>query len=217
MSESLWVFVAQGIWTTLQITILGFALGAVLGLPLVAMRTGPVAPLRWVARAYIEVTRGVPIIVWLFLIYNGPLQLDPRLSSVFTSWRSAVLALGLISAAYMAEIYRGSLRGIGVGQREAGGALGMTRLDTATSIIAPQMVRIAVPASATYAIGLLKDSSLASTIGVFEITYYAATAASTTSSAVPFIVAGAYYLALTIPSAWGARYLETRMSRKVFR
>jgi polar amino acid transport system permease protein len=215
MTESVWEAVAQGIVTTIELTVVGFALGAVLGLPVLALRLSVVGPLRWAARSFIEVARGVPLIVWLFLIYNGPTQFDPSLGSVFSSWRSAVLALGLVSAAYMAEIYRGSLRAIKEGQYEASRALGMSQVDTATRIIGPQMVRVAVPASATYAIGLLKDSSLASTIGVFEITYYASTQASNTSSVTPFFVAGVYYIALTFPSAWAARRLENRLGRGV--
>jgi polar amino acid transport system permease protein len=215
MTQGVWEAVAQGILTTIELTLVGFALGAVLGIPVLLLRISAVLPLRWTARAFIEVVRGVPLIVWLFLIYNGPTQFDPSLGSVFTSWRAAVLALGLVSAAYMAEIYRGSLRAIRAGQFEASHALGMSRVDTATRIVGPQMVRVAVPASATYAIGLLKDSSLASTIGVFEITYYASSSASSTSSVTPFFVAGVYYVALTFPSAWGARRLESRLRRGV--
>jgi polar amino acid transport system permease protein len=91
----------------------------------------------------------------------------------------------------------------------------MSQIDTASRIVGPQMVRVAIPSSASYAIGLLKDSSLASTIGVFEITYYATTASSNTSSVTPFFVAGIYYVALTFPSAWAARRLEARMMERV--
>ena len=217
MTENLWFSVAQGILTTIQLTVLGFCLGGLLGLPLLAMRTSQVPVLRWLSRAFIEVTRGVPLVVWLFLIYNGPTQFDPSLGSVFTSWNSAIAAIGLVSAAHMAEIYRGSLLAIPKGQWEASTALGMTRIDTASRIIAQQMIRAAIPASASYAIGLLKDSSLASTIGVFELTYYANAAAGTTSSATPFFIAGAYYLAMTIPSAWAARRLENRLRKEVLR
>jgi polar amino acid transport system permease protein len=215
VTQSTWDAVAQGIVTTVELTVVGFALGAVLGLPVLALRLSKIAPLRWTARAFIEVARGVPLIVWLFLIYNGPTQFDPSLGLFFSSWRSAVLALGLVSAAYMAEIYRGSLRAIKQGQFEASRALGMSQVDTATRVIGPQMVRVAVPSSATYAIGLLKDSSLASTIGVFEITYYASTESSNTSSVTPFFIAGVYYIALTFPSAWAARRLEKRLGRGV--
>jgi polar amino acid transport system permease protein len=210
-----WLIVAQGIAATLQLTVVGFAIGAILGLPLLAMRVSRLWVLRATARSFIEIARGVPLIIWLFLIYNGPTQFNPALGSVFTSWRSAVFAIGLVSAAYMAEIYRGALRAVNDGQFEASRALGMSQLDTATRIVGPQMVRVAIPASASYAIGLLKDSSLASTIGVFEITYFATTASSNSSSVTPFFVAGLYYVALTFPSAWAARRLESKMLERV--
>lgn len=215
MTTDIWLIVAQGIAVTLQLTVVGFAVGAVLGLPLMVMRVAQLWILRVTARAFIEVARGVPLIIWLFLIYNGPTQFNPALGSTFTSWRSAVLAIGLVSAAYMAEIYRGALRAVNQGQFEASKALGMSQIDTASRIVGPQMVRVAIPASASYAIGLLKDSSLASTIGVFEITYYANTASSNSSSVTPFFVAGIYYVALTFPSAWAARRLESRMMERV--
>ncbi|MET0457259.1 MAG: amino acid ABC transporter permease [Mycobacterium sp.] len=215
MTVDIWETVAGGILMTIQLTAFGFAMGAALGLPLLALRIAPSWILRSTARSFIEITRGVPLVVWLFLIYNGTTQFDPALGSIFASERSAILAIGLVSAAYMAEIYRGSLRAIKQGQFEAARALGMSQLDLASRIIGPQMVRVAIPASASYGINLLKDSSLASTIGVFEISYYATTASSTTTSVTPFFVAGLYYIALTFPSAWVARHLEARMLKGV--
>jgi polar amino acid transport system permease protein len=215
MSIDTWLIIGDGIVATLQLTVVGFTIGAVAGLPLMVMRVARIWILRAAARCFIEITRGVPLIIWLFLIYNGPTQFDPALGAVFTSWLSAVLAIGLVSAAYMAEIYRGALRAVAPGQFEASRALGMSQLDTATRVVGPQMIRVAIPASASYAIGLLKDSSLASTIGVFEITYYATTASSNSSSVTPFFVAGVYYVALTLPSAWAARRLESRMLERV--
>ncbi|NJC69881.1 amino acid ABC transporter permease [Planosporangium thailandense] len=217
MSGEVWSGVANGILTTVQLTVFGFALGAVLGVPVMLLRVSTWRPARWTGRAFIELVRGVPLIVWLFLIYNGPTQFDPSLGTVFTSWRSGVAALGLVSAVYMAEIYRGSLRAINAGQWEASQALGMSRFDTASRIIAPQVTRVAVPASTTYALSLIKDSSLVSAIGVFETTYYATTISSTLSSATPFVVAGVYYIALTIPAAWAARRLDSNLRRKVMR
>jgi polar amino acid transport system permease protein len=215
VNQNVWEAVAQGVFTTVQLTLVGFVLGAVLGIPIMVLRISRFVLLRTIARVFIELLRGVPLVVWLFLIYNGPTQFDPSLGSVFTSWRSAALALGLVSAAFMAEIYRGSLRAINQGQFEASRALGMSDVDTATRIVGPQMLRVATPAAASYAIGLLKDSSLVSTIGVFEITYYASSESSSTSSVTPFFIAGLYYIALTFPSAWAARRLERRLSKGV--
>ena len=217
MSASVWSAVAQGIPTTIEVTALGFAVGAIAGVPVMLLRISDWWIARWPARAFIEVVRGVPLVVWLFLIYNGPTQFDPTLSTLFTSWRSAVAALGLVSAVYMAEIYRGSLRAISIGQSEASQALGMTSWQTARRVIGPQVVRVAVPAGANYAISLIKDSSLVSAIGVFEITYYASTASSDTSSVTPYFVAGVFYIALTLPSAVAARRLDIVLRRKISR
>ena len=217
MNPEIWAGVANGILTTLLMTAIGFIGGAIFGVPVLLLRVSKIKPLRWIGRTFIEVVRGVPLLVWLFLIYNGPTQFDPSLGRVFTSFISAVLALSLVSSVYMAEIYRGSLTAISKVQWEAGAALGFAKLDSARFVIAPQVVRVATPASANYAIGLLKDSSLVSTIGVFEITYYSATLSATTSSATPFFVAGAYYLMMTIPSAWATRKLDARLRSKVVR
>ena len=217
MTAEIWAGVANGIFTTLQMTVIGFIGGAIFGVPVLFLRISRVTPLRWVGRVFIEVVRGIPLLVWLFLIYNGPTQFDPSLGRVFTSYFSAVVALSFVSSAYMAEIYRGSLTAIKKDQWEAGAALGLASHDTARFVIAPQVVRVATPASASYAIGLLKDSSLVSTIGVFEITYFASTLSATTSSATPFLVAGVYYLMLTIPSAWATRKLDARLRSKVVR
>lgn len=160
LNPDIWLALLRGVPVTLALTIGGFAVGAVLGLPIMWARNSRIAPLRWVARCYIELLRGIPPIVWLFLIYNVPAQLNPLLAREFTPLRSGILGLGLICAAYMAEIYRGCLSAIKTGQWEASFALGMSRWDTASQVIGPQMFRIAIPAAATYAIGLLKDSSV---------------------------------------------------------
>ena len=217
MTTAIWTGVAQGISNTVAVTIYGFLLGAIFGVPVLMLRNSNVLVARWTGRALIEIVRGVPMLVWLFLIYNGPTQFDPRLSSVFTSWSASVIALGLISSVYIAEIYRGSLKAIHGGQWEASHALGMSGFDTVTRVIAPQVVRVAIPTLATYGISLLKDSSLVSTIGVFEITYYATTLSAETSSPAPFFAAGAYYLMITIPAVWGARRLDRRLRGKVVR
>lgn len=217
MTPEIWAGVAAGIVTTLQMTALGFIGGAILGIPVLFLRISKVAPLRWIGRTFIEIIRGIPLLVWLFLIYNGPTQFSPSLGSIFTSFNSAVIALAVVSSVYMAENYRGALSAISKNQWEAGSALGLTQADTARFVIAPQVLRVVTPSAANYAISLLKDSSLVSTIGVFEITYYATNLSATTSSAAPFYVAGIYYLIMTIPSAWAARKLDARLRSKVER
>jgi polar amino acid transport system permease protein len=215
MNGDVWLEVAKGIPMTLQLAGLGFAIGAIAGVPLMLMRNSRLLPLRWVARAVIEILRGVPPLVWLFLIFAGLPELNPALLSVLTPTTSAIIGLGLISSAYMAEIYRGCLSAISRGQWEASSSLGMSKYATATHVIGPQMLRISIPAAATYAIGLLKDSSIAYTIGALEITWHAWSQQQQLISVTPYIAAAVYFVAITFPAAWLARTVDARLRRRV--
>ncbi|GAB7007305.1 amino acid ABC transporter permease [Nocardioides sp. AN3] len=206
--------VAQGVPTTILLTLLGFVLGALGGIPLALGRGSHIPALRWSARFLIEVLRGIPTLAWLFIIYfgvgSGLIPMD--------AFTAAVLGFGVVSAAYMAEIYRGGLSAIHPGQWEASDALGMTRAATWARIAGPQVLRVSIPASATFAIGLLKDSSMASVIGVQDIMYFANHDSVVTRSAMaPFLVAAGFYVALTIPCAWATRSLDATLRRRVAR
>jgi polar amino acid transport system permease protein len=118
----------------------------------------------------------------------------------------------------MAEIYRGGLSAIPAGQWEASAALGMGHRDQLSKVVGPQVLRVSIPASATYAIGLLKDSSIAYTVGVQEILFNADMQAKQASDAiVPFLYAALVYVIITIPCAWAARSLDSGLRRKVAR
>lgn len=204
--------VLDGIPFTLLLTACGFAIGVVGGVPLVLARRSRYLAARAAARAIIEVLRGIPPIVWLFIIFfgigGGLRALSPTVA--------AVIGLGAISCAYLAEIYRGGLAAVDAGQWEASAALGLDWRSTHAQIIAPQVVRACVPAAATYVIGLLKDSSVAYTIGVTEILYYANNQSSLTANAiVPFLYAAVVYIILTIPCAWAARAVDARLQRRI--
>lgn len=152
---------------TLLLTFGAFLGGILAGIPICMVRQSR----RWVpsaaAGALIISVRSIPPLVWLFLIYfglgSGILRLSPFVA--------ALLGLALITAVNMAEIYRGSLAAIHSGQWEASQALGLPLWSRLVEIIGPQAARISLPAMATYAIGLLKDTALASTIGVPDLTF----------------------------------------------
>src|SRR5258708_39998994 len=150
---------------TLEVSGTCFAVGALLGLVLVSGRRSGSWMVRSVSRVVIDVLRGIPPIVFLFIVFfgigSGAILLSP--------FQAAVIGLGLISAAHLAEIYRGSLLAVNRGQFEASHALGLSRTTTYVRVIGPQAMRVAVPGMVTYAISLLKDSALVSTIGVAEI------------------------------------------------
>ncbi|WP_427116723.1 amino acid ABC transporter permease [Pseudarthrobacter scleromae] len=206
--------ILQGVPMTIGLTVGALAIGAVGGIPLALARRSSIVAVSLAAVSVIEVLRGIPPIVWLFIIYFGLGTALPMLDPI----TSAIVGLGLISCAYMAEIYRGGLSAITRGQWEASEALGMGRQSVLTFIIGPQVFRVSVPAAASYAIGLLKDSSVAYTIGVSEIVYFANDQSRQTSDALgPFFLAALVYVMMTIPCAWATRALDTRLRMRVAR
>jgi His/Glu/Gln/Arg/opine family amino acid ABC transporter permease subunit len=206
--------VLLGIPMTLLITALSFAVGAILGIPLVLGRRTTIAPVRWISRLIIDVLRGIPPIVWLFIIFFGIGTGVVRLSALW----AAVIGLGLIAAAYMAEIYRGGLLAVHKGQFESAAALGMSWRTSMARVIAPQAFRVALPSATTYAIGLLKDSSLAGTIGATEILFRATAESRATGAGLePFLIAAAAYIVLGTPLAWLSRVADARLRGRVAR
>lgn len=204
--------ILAGVGYTLIITFLSLLFGAVLGLSIAAARRSKIPMLRSIAAGYTNVVRAIPPITWLFLIYFGLPQYALRLDSITAS----IVGFSIIASAYMAEIYRSGLLGVPKGQWEAATALGMGFVSTTRDIITPQAFRVTLPAIAAYAIALLKDSALASTIGVHEITYQAGLAARATHEGLlAFSIAGLLYIAMSIPLAVVARRVDRVMRLKV--
>lgn len=206
--------VKNGVGLTLLLTISALVLGAFGGIPILFMRRSKWRSVRAAARVIVEVLRGVPPVVVLFIVYFGVgssiIQLQPL--------PAAIIGLSLVTAAYLSEIYRAGLSAIDRGQWEASQALQLPVSATWRWIIGPQLVRISVPAVATWAIGLLKDSSLAATIGVGEIVYYAKNDASLTNSPMaPFVWAGLIYVALSVPAGMASRVVDRRLRARVAR
>ena len=155
----------RGAGVTLLLTIEGLAAGFVLGLLAALARSYAGKFWRGLAVGYIELFRGTPLLVQLFLIYYGLPGLGITLSR---EW-SAFLALGLNSGAYQAEFLRGSILAIGDGQMLAGRAIGMSRWKTVFNIILPQALRLAIPAWANEPVSLLKSTAVVFLIAVPEL------------------------------------------------
>jgi polar amino acid transport system permease protein len=204
----------SGLPWTLSVTAGAFAIGALLGLPVMLAEESTYAPLRLIARAYVNLVRAVPPIVWLFIVYFGVGSELLRL----TPFGAALIGLGLISSAHLAEIYRGGMISIGKGQREAAAALNLGPVYSFIDVMAPQAIRVALPPSAGYAIGLLKDSAIASAIGVPELTERANEAAQATLSGLPvYITLAVIYILMSLPIAWLARTVDAQLRAKVAR
>ncbi len=160
-----WPKLLQGAGTTLLLTVEGLAAGLLLGLLTALARVYGGKFWRGLAVGYVEIFRGTPLLVQLFLIYYGLPGIGITLSR---EW-SAFLALGLNSGAYQAEYLRGSILAIGSGQMMAGRAIGMSKWQVIWEIILPQALRLAIPAWANEPVSLLKSTAVVFLIAIPEL------------------------------------------------
>ncbi len=199
----------RGAAITLLVTFLAMALAAPLGLLLALLRLYGSAPLRVFANAYVELLRGTPVLLQLYLLYYG-------LSSFihFSAIGAAVLGLGMNYGAYEAEVHRAALGAVPAGQTEAALALGMSRWQLLRLVLLPQSLRTALPAMTNDLIALLKDSSLISVITVVELTkQMTITAVDVRSWALPGLVCAGFYFAMSWPLGRIANRLEERLAQ----
>lgn len=204
-------FILQGLTWTVIITLSSFATGALLGVAVVGARAAPSRVFRAIARVYVDIIRSVPPLVWLFIVFFGLAELGFRL----TPLQSAIVTFSVIASAYLGEIYRGGLAALGKGQIEAAQSIGLGGFDLVARIVSPQIFRTVSPSMVTYGIGLMKDSALASTIGVIEMTFRANQVTQTTGIGLTaFAIVGAAYLALSIPLGLWARRVDEKMRKK---
>ncbi|UGY93397.1 amino acid ABC transporter permease [Streptomyces gobiensis] len=199
---------------TVIYTVLGFSFGLTLGLVLALMRLSQVPPYRWLAMGYIEFFRGVPaLLVFIALGFGVPLAFQVAINQYVT----VMLALGLVGAAYMAETIRAGILAVPKGQSEAARSLGMSQSRAMISIVIPQAFRIVLPPLANELILLTKDSSLVYLLGLsmtqYELAKFGRDALNQHRSLTPILIAGLFYLAITIPLGYLVRRLEARTAR----
>ena len=197
---------ARAAGVTLSASVLSMALAVIVALVLASARVYGPRWLRLSATVYIEVVRGTPLLLQLFVIYYG-------LSGVvrLPAFLAAVLALGLNYAAYEAEIYRGALQAVPRAQLEAARTLGFSEMQILRLIRGPQALRFALAPMTNDFVALLKDSALVSVITVVELTKQTAIFATNVGSwVIPGILCAIVYLALSLPLARLARGLERR-------
>ncbi|QZN87447.1 amino acid ABC transporter permease [Cellulomonas sp. C5510] len=205
--------IPQAFLNTVQYTLAGFAVGLSLGTALALMRLSSVRVYRWVATAYIEFFRGIPaLLVVISFGYAVPLAFGIQLGSVTLK---AALALGMVSAAYIAETLRAGLQAVPRGQVEAARSLGMSHGRTLRSVVVPQAFRIVLPPMTNEFILLTKDTSLVFLLGLatdqFDLTRIGQNALNTAQGGLtPLFLIGACYLLITLPLGQLARYLEKR-------
>ena len=197
----------QGALVTLLISALSFALASPLGIALATLRLYTGRPGRWLSAAYVEVFRGTPLLLQLYVLYFGLADVV-RLSPM----TAAVLGLALNYGAYEAEVYRGALSSVPAGQTEAARALGLSRWQALRHVVFPQALRTALPAVTNDFVALLKDSSLISVITVVELTKrMTILAVELRDWITPGLLCAGLYFAMSVPLARWARRIERRL------
>ena len=201
----------QGCVTTVQVTLLALLLSTVLGFVLALMRLSPYAWLRAPATTFITVIRGIPIIVQLFYIYF----VFPEIGITVNAFQAGFIGLGVAYSAYMAENFRAGIEAIDHGQIEAAQSIGMRYWLVLRRVIMPQAIRITLPPYGNTMIMMLKDSSIASTITVAELTRQGQLiAASTFKNMTVFTLVALLYLTMSLPLTYLAYWLEKKFARK---
>ena len=155
----------DGLVVTLLLTAFGVLLGTTLGIVLATGRSYASRPIAYLILIYEKVLRGIPLLVLLFLIYFGL----PQIGINMDAFTAAVISLGLRSAAYQAQIFRGAINSISEGQIHAAYSLGMNKLKAIRHVIMPQMLRLSIPGWSNEFTILLKDTSIVFGIGVIEL------------------------------------------------
>jgi polar amino acid transport system permease protein len=199
----------QAAWITLWLSVVAQAIGVVLGLILALMRTSRFPVFKWIAGAYIWFFRGSPLLVQVLLLFDGLPRVIPH--ALLPSWACVLIAFSLNEGAYMSEIIRAALGSVDSGQMEASKALGMRYTLAMRRIIIPQAMRVIIPPLGNEFNNMLKSTSIASVIGVLELTYTAEVYGS--QSFIIFellIVATIYYLVLTTIWEFVQRWIEKR-------
>ncbi|GAA2558834.1 amino acid ABC transporter permease [Winogradskya consettensis] len=203
---------------TVAYTLLAFVFGLSVGLVLALMRLSSIGPYRWLATAYIELFRGLPALLVLFMVgYGVPLAFPDR-EIPGGVYGSVTVGLGLTAAAYMAETIRAGIQAVPRGQLEAARTLGMSHTRAMISIVLPQAFRIVIPPLTNEIILLTKDTSLVYVLGVtsttIELTKFAGDSLNTRVNPTPLVVAGLLYLVVTLPLSQLVRGLERRAARE---
>lgn len=197
---------------TLELTACAFAIAVALGIAVALLRRLDLPPLRWLLIAYVEIGRGTPALVILFLIYFALPDQFPALS--LDSFTAAVIGLGLQGGALLSEVFRAGIEAIHAGQREAAISLGLTPRQAMQDVIAPQAIRVVLPPVGNYAIGLLKDTSIASIIAAPDLMLRAKDLAS--SSFLPmqaYCLVAVFYFAMSYPMSLLVGRLELKLAR----
>lgn len=211
------IHIAKFIPITLVLAVVSMLFAIVIGLVVALMRNSNIPVITQLAGLYISLFRGMPTLVQLFIIYYGLPQLFPSLTTM-DAMTAAIIGFSFKEASYLAEIFRAGLNSVDKGQMEAGLATGMKRVQIYRRIILPQAALNALPATGNIFISLLKETSVAFTLGITEIFAEAKMLSSANMRFFEtYLVVGLIYWLLVILYSWFQKYLENWMSKPLRR
>ena len=219
--DTYWRFILLAICYTLLLAIVSVLLAIIPALLLAMMRLSKNKIIKGISGAYIALFRSTPLLVQLSIIYFGLFGVI----KVPGSWQlfgfipmnrflPGVVALALNSSAYVAEIFRGGILAVDIGQTEAARSLGLNGFKTMQKVVLPQAIKNVLPSLANEVVTMVKESSICSTLGMAEIMYAAKTIASATYiTLAPYTVAAVVYFCINYPATKGIEAIERRMRR----
>lgn len=169
-------FFTEGIVNTLIIAAFSVLLGTLLGTVMATMRMGRIAPLRWLAVAYIEFIRGTPLMVQLMFIFYGLPMIGIKLPDIswipnFSRFAAGIVAMSMNSCAYVAEIIRSGIQAVDIGQTEAARSVGFSSGEAMRLVVLPQAVKNILPALGNEFVTVIKESSIVSVIGIADLMF----------------------------------------------
>lgn len=198
----------QGWGTALLVTVIGFPLAIPVGLLFAFLKMSKSRVLRAIGVTYINVLRGTPLFLQIYIAFFGM----PMIGLNLPSLPLGVAVLAVNCSAYLAEIFRAGIESIPKGQFEAAQSLGMNKVQTMGLIIIPQTVRRVIPTMTNEFVSLYKDTSLLSSVGVMELMMFSKNLTATTGNITPYVCAGLYYLVVTIPLIHVVTKVEKKMA-----
>lgn len=213
VKDDRWKYLTNGLFVTLKITFFAVLLGFLIGFTVAIVRnihenTGKMKIASFIGGIYLTVIRGTPVVVQLLIIYFGIFG-SIRIDKTFV----AIIAFGINSGAYQAEIFRSGIQSIPRGQFEAGRSLGFNYIQTMTNIIMPQAFKNVIPTLANEFIVLMKETSVAGYIALEDLTKGGDIIRSRTFSAfTPMLAVAVLYLLMVLIFSQGVKYLERRLS-----
>lgn len=207
----------EGASITIQVSLVSLIIGFIVGLFICLMKMSKIKILKWLSTAYVELLRGTPLFVQVYIVYFGLAQFGidfPDIGPIPGKFLAGTFALSINSSAYVAEIFRSGIQAVDKGQMEASRSLGLDYTSTMRYVIVPQAVKNILPALANEFITLVKESAILSVIGVQDLMFKSIAVKNQTYIAFePFIVAAAMYFVMTFTLSKLVGLLEKKLAQ----